>query len=432
MDPPAADPTPEGGKRTLYQILGAKPSDSRDELKAKYVQLAKQSHPDAVRQTDATEAKLDFTEIAAAWRILSDTKQRKRYDRSLQAEQFSLEVQQWAEDFGRQAAPAAKAFGEVALPFLRKTTAATLASIQAAANDLSQKQDRDVKATFSTAMEAAIRAGRYVDSMELMDKSERLKDRAMLESDKAAKTEKELEELAQRRLLMALHTPGSGLTAAEAAILWKDFRTTVKDHLTAWDRAMLKHTVGHEISELKAAEDAFVESQQQDSQAQMQLKQTTQGRLKAKQALTDAEKAEAKARQALLEAEAELARARTAMDKAAEEVTYAEAFANKSDYELERRSLTLVKQSEKVRSALREKEKQVLKQRGVEADEETLSDQVSAERLKELKDLKRQERLLSQDSARLENKAARLLSRSTKLKSRAVALERLESKRNKA
>jgi hypothetical protein len=67
--------------RSLYEILGASPTDSRSDLKRKYVALAKQTHPDAIRGSSAIEATHDFSEIAAAYRTLSDPKQRKRYDR---------------------------------------------------------------------------------------------------------------------------------------------------------------------------------------------------------------------------------------------------------------------------------------------------------------------------------------------------------------
>lgn len=70
--------------RTLYDILGASKNDSKSELKQKYISLAKQSHPDATggkSLTESSDKRLDFSEIASAYRILSDPKERKRYDR---------------------------------------------------------------------------------------------------------------------------------------------------------------------------------------------------------------------------------------------------------------------------------------------------------------------------------------------------------------
>lgn len=88
-------------KPTLYDVLGASPKATKAELKLKYVALAKQTHPDVIKvATAGTTAKTknsssrwnsnnnnipEFSEIAAAWRVLSNEKERQRYDRQLQA-----------------------------------------------------------------------------------------------------------------------------------------------------------------------------------------------------------------------------------------------------------------------------------------------------------------------------------------------------------
>ena len=72
----------------------------------KYIALARARHPDALRLQKSTASSsnaLDFCEIAAAWRTLSNAKMRKRYDRSLAAEVFSSQVSMWAGDFCRAA-----------------------------------------------------------------------------------------------------------------------------------------------------------------------------------------------------------------------------------------------------------------------------------------------------------------------------------------
>jgi DnaJ domain len=92
-------------KRTLYDILGASPQDTKAELKQKYVALAKQTHPDAVRAAGRScsingkmsSSRPDFTEIAAAWSVLSDEKERQRYDRQLQGAVLVQVIAVWAE-----------------------------------------------------------------------------------------------------------------------------------------------------------------------------------------------------------------------------------------------------------------------------------------------------------------------------------------------
>lgn len=67
----------------MYDILGASPTESRDELKKKFKTLAKQSHPDALRSSSATKSVIDFQEVAAAWDILSNEETRRKYDQSI-------------------------------------------------------------------------------------------------------------------------------------------------------------------------------------------------------------------------------------------------------------------------------------------------------------------------------------------------------------
>jgi len=66
--------------KNLYSILDASMDDSPTTLKRKYVALAKKSHPDM-----ATDSSIDFSEVAAAYAVLSDPKQRRKYDRQLLA-----------------------------------------------------------------------------------------------------------------------------------------------------------------------------------------------------------------------------------------------------------------------------------------------------------------------------------------------------------
>ena len=77
--------------RTLYEVLGASPTDTKAVLRQNYLLLAKQTHPDATSNGNA-EA---FAKIAEAWEILSDDRQRLRYDRSLRAQNFTNTVSNW-------------------------------------------------------------------------------------------------------------------------------------------------------------------------------------------------------------------------------------------------------------------------------------------------------------------------------------------------
>jgi hypothetical protein len=77
---PASRPQPP---RTLYALLGLRPSATADEVKAAYRRLAKQWHPDVCAEPDATER---FKTLGAAYEVLKDEALRRRYDAGLALE----------------------------------------------------------------------------------------------------------------------------------------------------------------------------------------------------------------------------------------------------------------------------------------------------------------------------------------------------------
>jgi hypothetical protein len=176
-------------KQSLYELLSASKDDTRTEIKKKYLLLAKSSHPDAIigrNGTDMDGKAPDFGEISQAWRVLGDPKTRLRYDRSLQAAQFSERVERMANERLERAVPVvANLLDKVAVPFLRRTTATTIAVAQAATkgfnkennnNDPSGKKDTGFQAFFDV-FAAGQRAGKIVDGLELTEKCAELEAR---------------------------------------------------------------------------------------------------------------------------------------------------------------------------------------------------------------------------------------------------------------
>jgi curved DNA-binding protein CbpA len=98
-------------EKTLYEILGARPTAPRTELKRCYFKLAKATHPDALIGRDNVDKANtdDFNDIAAAWRILGDEKLRKRYDFDLRAKAFADKAQRFADEKLEEAAPVVSA-----------------------------------------------------------------------------------------------------------------------------------------------------------------------------------------------------------------------------------------------------------------------------------------------------------------------------------
>ena len=148
--------------KTLYDVLGASPDATRDELKRLYVTLARETHPDAIVGKSAKEreeAELLFGEVAAAWRILSDKKERKRYDRSLKAKAFTQEVEKMA---GAYAEKMSTVLEQVGLSFLRNKADTTVASINAAAMEVEQTEESENKMDLGYAFGELVKAGQEV------------------------------------------------------------------------------------------------------------------------------------------------------------------------------------------------------------------------------------------------------------------------------
>lgn len=179
-------------EKTLYDVLGASQTATRAELKLKYVEMAKLSHPDArIGKTEFVDDVPDFGEIAAAWRVLGDTKSRKRYDRELQYKEWSAYASKYANEKLEEAVPAvAKIMDNVALPFIRRTAATTFAVSQVVSKigkaasrspsevkSTNQKSGNSLTDAFLNAIKAGQKVGRAIDSLELNEKSEELVER---------------------------------------------------------------------------------------------------------------------------------------------------------------------------------------------------------------------------------------------------------------
>lgn len=180
------DPSPESSssyehtnnnnQQTYYEILGARPTATRTELKRQYVTLARLTHPDANignNNDKIVDRSAEFSQIAQAWKVLSDDKERRRYDRSLQAEDFKRNVEVVAEDLANAAVPRVKkVFDDFAVPFFRRTTVTTVATVSAAVDMFAE--GKGGRSAFSSAVKAGEAASRVVDGIEYLEKSSEL------------------------------------------------------------------------------------------------------------------------------------------------------------------------------------------------------------------------------------------------------------------
>jgi len=101
---------------TLYDVLRCSSDATREELRRSYIDLARETHPDALIafnggydgvgaergfSTEAVGASSSFEEVAHAWKVLSDDTERMRYDKRLQAKRLTTVFEalvSWAGD----------------------------------------------------------------------------------------------------------------------------------------------------------------------------------------------------------------------------------------------------------------------------------------------------------------------------------------------
>lgn len=70
----------DSGMPNYYKILGVKKDATKQEIKKRYRELAKETHPDKTRDPSTED---EMAEINTAYEILSDDEKKKRYDKFL-------------------------------------------------------------------------------------------------------------------------------------------------------------------------------------------------------------------------------------------------------------------------------------------------------------------------------------------------------------
>ncbi len=188
-DDDSSDPTLKiTSDKTLYEILNSNPEATRSEIKRNYIALVRQTHPDAqINKEDVDDDNDDnspeFQEIMIAWRTLSDPLQRKRYDRDLRAKEFTFKVERVVGNIGKKAGPQfLNAFENIAIPFLRRSAATTVAGFTSISEDIANygtnnstsEAESGLGGIIVNAVKSGQKAGRAIDCIELMEKSREL------------------------------------------------------------------------------------------------------------------------------------------------------------------------------------------------------------------------------------------------------------------
>ena len=201
-DPTSSNTSSSAPKQSLYDVLRCPPTATKAELKRQYVLLAKQTHPDAqIGRTPEQIAAMEadplipsFHQVSEAWKTLSDDKERKRYDRSLKADEFVESAEKWAATISESTSSIlSKTWQSQLSPFIKRTVStvnnANAAfreelgeSTTAESEDVSSKAKGGARTVgvgqyWKAAVEAARQAGRSISQQDMYEKAAELDER---------------------------------------------------------------------------------------------------------------------------------------------------------------------------------------------------------------------------------------------------------------
>lgn len=205
--------------KTLYDYLGASPKDTQEQLKARYQTLAKKLHPDSNPETGVESLYYDLSEINAAWEVLKDPAERKKYDRSLQTKEIT-------EGIESSVTKGLEFFATSAIPFLQKTAMTTAAAVQKTASTTAAAVDASSKA----AKEVNEQATRAYGAFEIEQQIRTLEQKSNSEASKASKLQKEISALPAKKIVSLEKKPlqqqQQFLSSGEAQKILKNFAAT--------------------------------------------------------------------------------------------------------------------------------------------------------------------------------------------------------------
>jgi len=202
--------------------LGASPKDTQEQLKIRYQTLAKKLHPDSNPDRDVINYYYSLPEINAAWEVLKDPAERKRYDRSLQTKEITEGIESFV-------TMGIESFVTTGIPFLKKTAATTAAAVDAstkAAKEANKQAQRAAK-------EANIKAQRTYGAFEIDQQIKALEQKSNADSARASKIQKDLDALPSKKIaslekkpLLKQQQQQQPLSSVEAQRILKNFQTS--------------------------------------------------------------------------------------------------------------------------------------------------------------------------------------------------------------
>jgi curved DNA-binding protein CbpA len=309
----------------LYEVLGAHGNETKSELKHLYTQLAKQCHPDATASTSNNS--LEFTHAAAAWGVLRHSKERRRYDRTLQAERLRDAIVAWADQAVNAAAPyLERAFWTRPTEEVQDVSEEICAE-STTTNIIPNETINEYNTTVTAATVAAAPA--------ITNES------AMIRLENVTTT---LEDPLNPRM-----------TSSNATRIWNNVAPKSRV-LSFWEKIRLKSPMEHEIRELAFFENMYETCCDQESIAQQALEARLHEQLQTNEQLQQAQLDEIEARKLLAFIQKRVQESKRAVAQARNQVQQADAQTRLAQSNADQAAFFLHQQSAKVQKALQRKQ----------------------------------------------------------------------------
>eukprot|EP00571_Detonula_confervacea_P014458 CAMPEP_0172305404 /NCGR_PEP_ID=MMETSP1058-20130122/6708_1 /TAXON_ID=83371 /ORGANISM="Detonula confervacea, Strain CCMP 353" /LENGTH=602 /DNA_ID=CAMNT_0013016999 /DNA_START=58 /DNA_END=1866 /DNA_ORIENTATION=- len=398
--------------KNLYETLGANPNMSRSAIKRLYITLAKETHPDASNNNNSVDDADRFNEIAQAWTILSDSQTRRSYDRELAAQDFKEDIVKKAGEVAREYGPTARKFyDDYAIPFLRRTTATTLAgwsavtevtsevasaseraeggnngatsrnnellngnnklagvTLSEVVKEVSEMERTNVGAggleDFGRAFQRVVKAGedaaRQIDVMELQEKSMELRKRADETRTESMQVLEQLTDIKSERLRLTFHTSSANFTSTDAMQYLGGFTQGIpSDEVTLMQRMTFKHPIQHDVEAFNVAESDFDRRVQEKSELDQELLMRQRAFVEAENNARAAIEAEERARKMLEDAQNQVTESQRMVAEAHKSIRDIDGTVKKADQELNKANTMLKRKRDVVRRELKRKAEKV-------------------------------------------------------------------------
>ena len=401
------------------------------ELKRLYISLAKETHPDSATYNEQSDDR--FNAISQAWTVLSDPKTRRAYDREVAAQRLSEDVVSKASDIAKEYGPAAKSFyEELAIPFVKRATASTVAGWSAASEKKDNEED-DIGKTFARVLEAGLNASRQVDGADLEKKSADLREQAQAAEEESKELFERLAMLKLERMHLVFNSEGVNFTSAEANQYLDGCGNGTDPDVGLMERMMFsnsKVTVEKQIEAFTLAEQDYDKKLEEKQRADTELDLRQRELKKAERDAQIAVEAEERAKQMLADAQKQVLQTKQILSNASR--TLREEVSNNvrtANADLKKAANGLQRKREAVRKEMKRRASKVENSVFKTSDGKvTLNPDMNksamneSQRMETIQRLTKDEVRAELEYVKLTERAKRLLSRSEKLRIRSDEL----------